>query len=180
MPRLILICGTSFAGKSTLARLLTERFGFPEVDVDVTKTDLYGETVVDSDLARADWERIYRETDRHIADHLATGQSVIDASRNFRLSERHHARAICQEHSADLLTILVDTPEHVTRQRLLSNRQSPTRRDVTDEDFAAILAAWEPPAPDEQPLVLHFGDDPGTWMTRNAEVLNDALRRALP
>jgi predicted kinase len=173
MPKLILICGTSFAGKSTLARVLTERFGFSEVDVDQTKTDLYGETVVDADLARADWERIYRETDRRIADHLAIGRSVIDASRNFRLSERHRARSICQEHNADLLTILVDTPEHVTRQRLLSNRQSPTRREVTDEDFAAILAAWEPPTLDEHPLVLPFGEDLGAWMTRNAEVLCD-------
>ena len=29
MAKLILICGTSFAGKSTLARLLSEHFGFP-------------------------------------------------------------------------------------------------------------------------------------------------------
>jgi predicted kinase len=173
MPKLILICGTSFAGKSTIARLLTDRFGFPEVDVDQTKTDLYGQAVIDGDLARADWERIYRETDRRLAGHLASGRSVIDASRNFRLSERRQARAICQEHNADLLTILVDTPEHVTRQRLLSNRQSPARRDVTDEDFAAILAAWEPPTPDEQPLVLHFGDDQVEWITRNAEDLYD-------
>lgn len=29
MPKLILVCGTSFAGKSTLARLFAKRFGAP-------------------------------------------------------------------------------------------------------------------------------------------------------
>lgn len=173
MPTLILICGTSFAGKSTLARLLSDRLGYPEVDVDETKTEFFGESVDDATLDRADWERIYHETDRRIAGHLAAGRSVIDASRNFRASERQQARAICQEHHSDLLTILVDTPEHVTRQRLLANRHSAARRDVTDDDFAAILAAWEPPTADEYPLVLRFGDDPVAWMTTHADALTD-------
>jgi predicted kinase len=169
MPKLILVCGTSFAGKSTLAHLLAERFGYPEVDVDETKAGLFGESVDDHALDRADWERIYRETDRCIANRLAAGRSVIDASRNFRKAERRHARDICREHGAEVLTIHVDTPEHVTRQRLLANRRSRTRRDATDDDFAAILAAWEPPTADEHPLVFRFGDDADEWMTRNIE-----------
>src|SRR5262249_22952297 len=116
MPKLILVCGTSFAGKSTVARLIAERFGYSEVDVDETKAALFGASVDDHALDRANWERIYRETDCRIANHLAAGRSVIDASRNFRNAERQHARDICRELGAGLLTIHVDTPEHVTRR----------------------------------------------------------------
>ena len=126
MPKLILVCGTSFAGKSTVAR------------------------------------------------HLAASQSVIDASRYFRKSERDAARALCRTHGGALVTVHVDTPEHITRQRLLANRRSRARRDVSDEAFAAILAAWEPPTADEHALVFPFGDDVDAWMERHAAAIADA------
>ena len=171
MPKLILVCGTSFAGKSTLARRLAERFGYSEVDVDATKAGLFGEGVADDALDRFDWERVYRETDRRIGELLAAGRSVIDASRWFRRAERDAARAICRAHGADLVPVFVDTPEHVTRQRLLANRRTRERSDVTDEGFAANLAACEPPTADERPLVFRFGDEAEEWMTRNAAIL---------
>ena|SRR5829696_4887951 len=174
MPKLILVCGTSFAGKSTLARRLADRFGYPEVDVDETKAELFGDGVADDALNRAEWERIYHETDQRIRNHLAAGRSVIDASRYFPRSERDAARAICRAHGAGLMTVHVDTPEHIARQRLLANRRSPTRRDVSDEGFAAILAAWEPPTADEHPLVFHFGDDADEWLERYAGAIADA------
>jgi predicted kinase len=173
MAKLILICGTSFAGKSTLARLLSERFGYPEADVDETKFQLFGASIDDRALMREDWDQIYRETDQRIRDHLAAGRTVIDASRYFHKRERLQAGDICREHHAELLTVFVDTPEHVTRERLIANRQSRARRDVSDDDFAAILAAWEPPTDDESPLVLRFGADAIIWIERQSHVLSD-------
>ena len=171
MPTLIILCGISFAGKSTLARLLADRFGHAEVDVDETKAALYGDAVEDQALGRADWIRIYRETDRLIGRYLDAGRSVVDASRNFTKAERQRAKQLCQEHDAGLLTVHLDTPEPVTRRRLLANRQSPTRRDVSDDAFAAILTRFEPPTPDERPLIFRFGDDPVDWMTRHTAAL---------
>jgi predicted kinase len=174
MPKLILVCGTPFAGKSTLARRLADRFGYPEIDVDATKAGLFGEGVADDALDRSDWERVYRESDRRIADHLAAGRSVVDASRSFRKAERDAARAICRVHGANLVTVHVDTPEDIVRQRLLANRRSRERRDLTDEGFAVILAGWEPPTADERPLVFRFGDDADEWIGRNAGAIADA------
>ena len=101
------------------------------------------------------------------------GGPVIDASRYFHKRERLRAGDLCREHRAELLTIFVDTPEHITRERLLANRQSQARRDVSDDDFAAILAAWEPPADDESPLVLRFGEDAIIWIERHSHMLSD-------
>jgi predicted kinase len=172
MPTLIIICGTSFSGKTTLAHHLAARFKLPEVDVDLTKEALFGE-VEDDDLSRADFQRIYRETDGLIEEYLAANQSVIDASRNFTKRERAHARQLCANHNADVLVIYVETPEPITRQRLLINRITRERRDVTDAGFEAILSAWEPPD-DEQPLIFRYGDDIDEWVEAHAAILIDS------
>jgi uridine kinase len=54
--RLIIICGLSFAGKSTLANEISARFGYTEVDVDETKLDLYGPGIDDEQLTQDEWD----------------------------------------------------------------------------------------------------------------------------
>jgi predicted kinase len=177
MPKLIIVCGISFAGKTVLAGLLADHFGYVEVDVDETKDRLFGVAVsaVDNDqLSAADWARIYHETDALIGRHLQSGASVIDASRNFTRGERVHASCIAADHHAELITIHVATPVHVARQRLLANRRTKTRRDVTDAAFEELLSVWESPTVDESPLVLSFGESLATWMTKHANVLRSA------
>ena len=70
MNKLIIICGLSFAGKSTLGKAITARFGYEEVDVDNTKVTLYGSNVTDEDLTREQWNKIYADTDKQIVDYL--------------------------------------------------------------------------------------------------------------
>jgi predicted kinase len=177
MPTLIIICGTSFSGKTSLADHLAARFDIPQVDVDLTKEALFGAAVEDDDLSGADFQRMYDETDRAIERYLAANRSVIDASRNFRKRERAQARLLCRSHNAALLTIFVDTPESITRQRLLTNRVSRERRDVTDAGFDAILSAWEPPTDDEHPLAFRHGDKVDEWIETNLARLTKALNR---
>ena len=42
MSKLVIICGISFAGKSTLGETIAQRFGYVQVDVDDMKFHLYG------------------------------------------------------------------------------------------------------------------------------------------
>jgi len=53
--RLIIVCGLSFAGKSTLGSAICAEFGYPQVDVDQTKADLYGPGIDDEDLDPEQW-----------------------------------------------------------------------------------------------------------------------------
>lgn len=167
MSTLFIICGISFAGKSTLARAIVARFGYVEVDVDDTKVSLFGPDVKDEDLAQPDWMRIYAETDTLIERSLQTGQTVIDASRNFRKSERQGARQIAARQRAEVVTIFVDTPEEIARQRLHENRTKQSRRDVSDKDFEDILQVMEPPAADENPLIFRYSDQLDNWILEN-------------
>lgn len=145
MSKLFIICGISFAGKSTLGEAIAKRFGYAQVDVDDMKFQLYGPDTQDEDLSHADWVRIYNETDKLIESYLKSGKTVIDASRNFRKDERQLATQIAAKLKAEVVTIFVDTPEVIARKRLLENRKKKFRLDVTDKDFEKILQVWEPP-----------------------------------
>src|SRR5260370_33202934 len=110
---------------------------------------------------------MYHETDQLMESYLQSGKTVIDASRNFTKEERQVARHIATQLKAEVVTICVDTPEGIARQRLLENRRKQARRDVTDTDFEEILQVWEPPTADKNPIVFHNGDDIDNWFAKN-------------
>ena len=176
----LIICGLSFSGKSTLGKAIAERFEYAEVDVDVTKTSLYGQGIKDKDLLPGDWSRIYTETDQLIEDLLRSGKSVVDASRNFSKTERFKAKDIAGKIGVPLITVYVDTPEKITRQRLDENRHHPTRRDVTDQDFEDVIRAMQPPTADEQPLIFHYQRDIDSWLSEHAEQLTPRRKNGIP
>ena len=171
MNKLFIICGLSFAGKSTLAQAMVESLGHEEVDVDNTKIALYGSNVQDNTLTREEWDRVYEETDRQIIDLLNSGKNVIDASRYFTRAERSHIRSIADTLGCQTVTIYVTTSEAIVRQRWQENRTTQSRRDVTDNDFEDLVRAMEPPVTDEHPIIFQNGDDIGTWIRANTQVL---------
>ena len=163
-----MICGLSFAGKSTLANEICAEFGYPQVDVDETKLDLFGPDIDDADLSPDEWTRIYRETDDRIVAHLRNGDTVVDASRNFRRRERIHARSLAERTSATVVVIFIDASEPLVRQRWAQNRHRQTRRDVSADAFEEIIAAMEPPSADEEALVFRPDDNIANWLGEHA------------
>ena len=118
-----------------------------------------------------DWVRIYAETDNFIENKLTSGKTVIDASRNFRKVERDIAKRIAEKVGVSMVTIYIDTPEEIARQRLMENKRIMLRRDITDHDFEDIIRAMEPPAADEHPLIFHHYDEINRWLEENAATL---------
>jgi predicted kinase len=169
--RLIIVCGLSFAGKSTLANTISAEFGYPQVDVDETKLDLFGSAIDDADLSSDEWRRIYRGTDDKIRAHLRNGDSVVDASRNFRRSERTHARSLAARMRAALVVVYIDAPESLVRQRWAQNRHKQIRRNVSDDLFEEIIAGMEAPTADEKALVFKHDDNIENWLAEHAGCL---------
>lgn len=170
--RLIIVCGLSFAGKTTLGNAICAEFGHTQVDVDETRVDLYGSGIEDKDLNRTQWIEIYRQTDARIIDHLRNGCSVVDASRNFRKDERNTARRIAECVGCSVQVVYVNTPESVARQRWIANREYPTRCDITDEDFEEIVSVMTPPSVDEKPVVFPFDADVKKWLAEHSAYLS--------
>jgi predicted kinase len=169
--KLIIVCGLSFAGKSTLAEAICDAYGYLQVDVDVTKDELFGPGVDDEDLRPGAWAEIYTETDDRIVAHLRNGDSLVDASRNFRQAERDRARALADRVGVEIVLVYVDTPEAVVRQRWAENRDKKTRRDVSDRAFEEIISVMEPPSAGEKALVYHHDDCIERWLGEHTEDL---------
>lgn len=172
MNKLIIICGFSFSGKTTLGKAIAKRFGYEEVDVDAIKDKLYGKGINDEDLNREQWSRLYDETDKQIEDLLKIGKTVIDSSRNFKKDERKLAKKIADKAKIKLVTIFVDTQEDIVRKRWQDNRKNQTRHDISDNGFVDILQKMEKPTPDENFLTFRYGDDIENWISKNLEVLS--------
>jgi predicted kinase len=171
LPKLVILCGISFAGKSTLGHAIATRFGYEQVDVDDTKFALFGPDIRDEELSRDQWRLIYDQTYRLICEYLDGGKNVVDGSGNFSRSERQAVRDLADPLRDETITIFVDTPVSVARQRLLANRERQARLDVTDEDFDHILRVWEPPSAEEHALVYRYGEDMDAWIDAHAALL---------
>jgi predicted kinase len=142
-----------------------------QVDVDETKGSLHDPEIKDGELTQEQWNAIYEQTDKQIETRLKSSQSVVDASRYFKKAERNKARLLARNLKADFVTIYIDTPESVARQRWLQNRRTQTRRDIPDADFQEIVAVLEPPTADESPMLFHFADDIERWISIHSDFL---------
>ena len=167
MNKLFIICGIPFAGKSTLGQVISELFAYNKVDLDETKFNLFGVDIKDDDLSKADWDRVYDETYKLIERYLKSGKTVIHDSGNFTRHERQLARQIADKLGIDIITIYVDTPEVIARQRLLENRKTKVRFDVTDKAFKEAIQEMEVPTSDENPLVFHNNDSIDRWILKH-------------
>lgn|SRR5258708_7299206 len=97
MNTLFIICGLSFAGKSTSGNAILERLGGAKSDVDDIKFELYGPAIQDHELSEAQWKGIYEESYRRIEQHLRKGESVVRDSGNFTRRERADVREIASK-----------------------------------------------------------------------------------
>jgi predicted kinase len=164
-PTLIMVCGLSFAGKSTLGRALSKKFAWAEVDVDETKVRLHGPGITDDQLTQTQWDAIYGQANEEIAAFLKSGQSVVDASRYFKKAERDEARLLAKNLCANVITIYVDTPEFLARERWQRNKRTKMRRDVSDASFQDIIDSMQPPGAEEHAIVFHYADDLDRWVS---------------
>ncbi|MDP9371911.1 MAG: ATP-binding protein [Chloroflexota bacterium] len=147
-PRLLILCGLPFAGKTTLARELEQRRGFARVEIDAINAergvwdDRHG-------MSPEEWDETYRESYRRLEAPLRKGRSVIYDATNFTREQRDRPRAIAARHGVPATVIYLDVPEAEARRRWQRNREAGLRADVRDEDFALVVGAFEPPAGDE-------------------------------
>ncbi len=140
-PRLLIMCGLPFSGKSTLARELAARLGFVHLELDAVNVER-GAGLDGDVITREDWLVAYRESYRRLDGHLEAGCSVVFDATNFRRAHRERLRRAARRAGAVALVIYLDLPELEVRDRLLRNRIAPMRYDVPDEDFTQVVEGF--------------------------------------
>ena len=121
-PSLIILCGIPFSGKSTLSKKLSSDLNFSVVDLDDIKFERFGNEIRDEEINQSGWNEIYQKMYQEIENLLKAGNSVIHDTGNFTIYERSLINNIAKKLQKNFVTILVDTPEKVAKERLLKNR----------------------------------------------------------
>lgn len=169
MPRVYILCGLPFAGKTTLAKALIQHLDLVRVSIDEINS-VRGLGLNNSAIAPADWDNTYAESYRQLALYLRIGYSVVYDAANFSRSERARARTIADQNGSDARVIYVTTPATIVRQRWLENRITHIRNDIRDDYFEIGLSSFEPPTEDEQVLLHNNEQDVEDWIEQNSLV----------
>jgi predicted kinase len=164
MNKLYIFCGIPFAGKTELAKQVVSQLGYTRIDLDETKFSLFGNDVKDATINKAGWNQVYEAMYEQIANALQAGQSVINDAGNFTLPERNEVRAIGEKLGIEVVTVFIDTPADIAWQRMQSNRQHPSRFDVTDADFESAVEEMAQPSDTEKHLVYDGRTEPKRWI----------------
>ena len=162
---LYLLCGLSFAGKSTLAREMTCRAGLVLVSLDAINAarGLAGGLGVPA----AEWAVSHRIALARTAEELARGRSVIVDDTNCFRFLRDDYREVAARHGATVMVVYLPVPAALLRARRSANDESAERPRIADEVFLDLARKFEPPGADEATLLFPSGADPARWVTEN-------------
>lgn len=146
VARLFIVCGLPGAGKTTLARSLTDSVGALRLSPDEWMFSL-GIDLFDS-VARDRIERLQWEIEQRL---LEVGQSVIIEWGTWARAERDALRQRAREMQVTVELRYVDTPIDVIWERIQTRdlEQQWGSRSLTREDLEANLAVFEVPDEDE-------------------------------
>jgi predicted kinase len=152
---LILMCGLSFSGKSTLAQLLAHELGAVVVSLDGINEErgLFG----GQGIPEEEWVRTHRIGDTRASDHLRSGTDVIVDDTGSPRFVRDHWRDIASREGARFSLVWVQIDSALRQDRLRATRATHDRHDVTDEVLAEHVADFQPPSA-EHPITVDARD----------------------
>jgi predicted kinase len=165
--QLYILCGLPFSGKTTLAKKLVAKLGFIRIDLDEVKFELFGQGIKDDQIDQSGWDRVYQAMYQNIKTALLKGDTVIHDTGNFTKSERDLVKKIADDLNLKPLTIFVNTPLAVAKNRWLKNKITKKRFDIAEASFADCARELEPPAPSEPHLVFNYNDSVDDWINKN-------------
>ncbi|GAA1546602.1 ATP-binding protein [Kribbella lupini] len=163
-PRLVVLCGTSYSGKSSLATALADHLGAHVVSLDEIneRRDLWGGDGIPVEEWQATHAIAIAEvrallTGAPEAPSTARATVILDDTSSPRFL-RDGWRALAAELGAEFHLVHLDVDHATIHQRRIANQASPNRRHVSDAVLAQHLADFDPPGPDESPIRVRPGD----------------------
>jgi uncharacterized protein len=165
-PMLLVICGLTGSGKSTIAKTLGRELGLSVLSSDRLRKELAGVPLYEHNTegyaagiySPAHTEATYRELFTK-ADHMLESGvgAIIDATCK-RRKDRESLLQIAEQHGAPLYLVLAESPEPVIRQRLEERTRNATSiSDGTWEVYLRQRDEFEPILPSEGRLLAVDG-----------------------
>ena len=149
--KLIFMCGKMAAGKSALARELTEREGAILLVQDQLLGSLYPGEIIDIPGFTLRSSRLQAALEPHICGLLAKGVTVVLDFPANTLKQRAWFRGMFERANVAHELHFVDAPDALCKTQLRERSRDlpPDSRWTTDAEFEAITAYFQPPSADE-------------------------------
>lgn len=160
-PKLIVLSGLPFSGKSTLAKKLSKTLGMRIVSYD---HDIYAKhkDEVPPDTSPAKEYEIVQDIAReHLRSLLTKGESTIYDDLNLEKSDRQPLLELARQCNAKPYIIFVDTPLSVIEERRKANLQKPSRGHISEEKMQLNISLLQKPSPDGNAIYFRPGDSIG-------------------
>lgn len=154
--RLIFFCGKMAAGKSTLARKLTDELGGVLLSQDALLDALYpGEILEITDYARCS-RRLCDALFSPIVELLKSGSTVVMDFPGNTPTQRAWFRSIIDASGADHRLYFLDVSDETCKAQLRERTAHlpPGSPWTTDAEFDAVTAYFQPPAESEEFVVV--------------------------
>jgi predicted kinase len=167
---IVLLCGMSFSGKSTVASVIARELGAEVVSLDAIN-ESRGLNGGDG-IPISEWHRTHALANEAVLAVLAKGGlAVVDDTSSPRFL-RDGWRDVASRAKVGFALVYLDIPIDELRRRLMLNRAERGRHDVTDVVFEEHVVGFDAPGDDEPHLVAPPTAGIPAWA-------NDALRPAL-
>lgn len=176
---LVLMCGLSFSGKSTLATQLAVELDAELMSLDGINEErgLHG----GQGIPLEEWANTNRIAHERAGALLASDRHVVVDDTGSPRFIRDAWRATATESAAPFVLVWVQVSPELQRHRVLANRDQPSRADVTDGVLTEHAATFEPPN-EEDPLIVDAArtTDPATVSAVVAEIGARIVRPPTP
>ncbi len=162
-PKLYILTGLPYSGKTTLRKALVERLHSEAVSVD--------EIMDAKDMWRVghptqeDWDAAYTEAYRRIEAALQQGKTVIFDCANLPYHERANARAIAEKVGVQNVLIYLNVSKEEILRRRSENAETKARGHLDDEMMDTAFKLFEEPTEEEQPILYNQHLNLDEWIT---------------
>ena len=151
-PVLYLMVGYPGAGKTSLARIISEATGAIHIWSDKERHEMFPNPT----HSQQESHQLYEALNKRTSQLLAAGNSVVfDTNFNF-YSDRQKLREIAANNNAECRVVWLSTPEEVSRSRAVRTPQirNGYHTDMSDEQFDQIISKLEAPQDNENFIKL--------------------------
>ena len=158
----VFLSGARQTGKSTLARRIAEKTGSKIIAFDKLWVEKDREKPVPKDAEG--WRFIRKVGQDEVENTLKEGTSVVYDDNNVRFEHREELREIAKRLGAQEITIYLNTPIELIRQREGSNKTTGERHEVEPHNFQTVLEQLEVPTKEENLIEFKPGMDIDDWL----------------
>jgi predicted kinase len=147
------MCGVGFAGKSTLAKKISDY----KKAILVSQDGIWFEKEKELNLgldSDEDWETVRKISKERIIKELEKGNSVVFDDVNLRYDHREELRNLAKKFNVQAVVVYLDTSLEIQKERQTKNLDTKERHDVKQEYLDEAIKELEIPREDENVFVF--------------------------